>query len=37
VCAYFPYPAKIWVFSELFKITNVGEAVAVMSVRCLGW
>ena len=26
VCAYFPYPAKIWLFSELFKITKVDVA-----------
>ena len=24
ICTYFPYPVKVWVFSELFKITKVG-------------
>ena len=37
VCAYFPYPAKIWVFSELFKITKARLAADVMSGACRVW
>jgi len=36
ICSYFPYPAKVWVFSELFKITKVGGAATVICARLPG-
>ena len=37
VCAYFPYPAKIWVFSELFQDHEGRGGAAVMSAAGQGW